>query len=353
MSTTSDLHLYVGGVPLEAVAAWGDPEITWGRHGPLEMSWEMALGRNERPDPLARNAFVELCDGIEVVWSGVLSQPDWDSLQFQALGIARLAEGAECLAADGTITSRPDPVLDQGIARGVLKRWYRAFDFGSSPISGPDGAAGVDNPQPGKVDEMLNDWSLEDPTSRQWYVHPSGLLTVNGEDETKPQWYIAPGIAQIGVADDDVTDRVFVRYFDSSAGRYRDASYPSTTPDGGVEKRADITHRGAMTAARATTIAQGIYNAAGAGRVGFTNGVEVSGEQLRDAGNHRANYAHVWGGHVVQAMETTDPRGGDVDFTFVLEETRWRPADDTTQLNPVGLVARTWEQVLEEADARG
>ncbi|NGZ99613.1 hypothetical protein G5V59_02450 [Nocardioides sp. W3-2-3] len=143
----------------------------------------------------------------------------------------------------------------------------------------PTAAQGSTTRSPGRSTRLLNDWALEDPTGRQWYVHPSGLVTANGEDQTRPAWFLAPGIAEIGVADDDVTDRVFVRYFDSSAGRYRDASYPATTPAGGVEKRADITHRGPMTAARATVIAQGIYTRAGAGRVGFTNGVEVATEQ--------------------------------------------------------------------------
>lgn len=353
MSDNEDLHLYVGGVALESVAGWGDPEVVHGRHGPLELSWEMSLGRNERPSLLARNAFVELCAGVQTIWSGVLSQPDWDSLQFRAIGIARLAEGAECLAADGTLTSRPNVAIDRAIARGVISPWYRDFDFGSTPISGADGGAGVDDPQPGKLDELLDDWTLEDTTNRQWYVEPSGRLGVNSEDETTPRWFISPGIAELGVADDEITDRVFVRYFDPAAGRNTNASYPSTTPNGGIERRADITHRGPMTAARATTIAKGLYTRAGAGRLGFTNGIEVSGEELRDAGNNRAPFALVRGGHVVQAKETVDPRGVPGDFNFVLEETRWRPADDVIQLNPVGLVPRTIEQLLEDTNTRG
>lgn len=352
MGSLGNLHLYVDGWPLESIAAWGEPEVIHGRNGPLELTWEMALGARQRPHPLVRNAFVELYDGPLLIWSGVLSQPDWDSLQFRAIGIARLGEGAECLTSGGAVTSKPNTALDSAITRQVVP-WVRGYDFGDDPIAGDDGAAGVDDPEPGKLSELLGKWELEDPDGGKAFIAPSGLITKRIEDETKPRWFVLPGIAQVGAADDDVTDRVFLRYYSSSAGRYRTASYPATTPPGGIERRASITHLGPMTSTRATNIAKGMYRKAQEGRVGFTNGIEVSSRQLIDAGGNYANLAQVIGGDPVQVQDSPDPRGVALDFNFVLDETRWKPAEDLIQLNPVGLVARTWEQVMEDANARG
>lgn len=354
MNDLSNLHLYVGGWPLESIAAWGEPEVIHGRNGPLEMTWEMALGPRERPHPLVRNARVELYDGPLLIWSGVLSQPDWDYLRFRAVGMARLAEGAECLNSGGGVTSKPNTAIDRAIVRKVVP-WVRGHNFGDTPIAGDDGAAGVDDPDPGKLSELLALWELEQSDGGKWHVAPSGLVTKVVEDVTKPLWSVLPGIAQVGASDDEVTDRVFLRYYSSSAGQYRTASYPATTPEGGVERRASITHLGPMTSTRATAIAEGMYRRAQEGRVGFTNGIEVTSRQLIDRGGHFANLAQVLGGHPVLVQDTPDPRGSSagMDFVFVIDETRWRPAEGVIQLNPVGLVARTWEQVMEEANAKG
>lgn len=353
MAGLGDLHLYVNEWPLEAVAAWGDLEVIHGRNGPREMTWEMALGPRERPHPLIRNAAVELYDGPLLIWAGSLSQPDWNSLRFVAIGIAELGDGAECLSG-GAVTSKPNPAIDSAISREVVP-WIRGYDFGDDPIAGDDGAAGVDDPEPGKLGELLDKWELEDEDGGKWHVAPSGLVTKRVEDVTKPLWFVRPGVAQVGAADDDVTDRVFLRYFSSTAGRSRTASYPAATPRGGVERRASITHLGPMTSTRATNIAKGMYRKAQEGRIGFTNGIEVTSRQLSDRGNHDANLAQVLAGDPVQVQDTQDPRGSSagLDFAFVLDETRWRPADDVIQLNPVGLVSRSWEQVVIDANARG
>lgn len=347
---TSTAGVRVGGVWLRTLAAWGDLTVKHGRNGPLEASWSMALPTSRRPSPLVRNARVEIFSGPFLVWSGTLVEPDWDSMTFTALGNSRELEGAECLTAAGAVTSKVNTALDQAKARGAISL-VREGDFGNTDLAGPEGSAGVSDPEPGKLNELLNLWAVEN--NSQWRTTPDGRVTIAPEDEASPRWLILPGVGTLGVADDDITDRVFLRYFDSAATQYRTASYPATTPAGGVERRASITHLGPMTSARATSIAQGMYNKAQAGRTGWTNGVEAAAGQIITRGGLDANLALIRAGHTVRLLDAVDPRGVSRHTDVVLAETEWRPSDETIQLNPVGLAARTWEQVMEEANARG
>lgn len=53
-------------------------------------------------------------------------------------------------------------------------------------------------------------------------------------------------------------------------------------------------------------------------------------------------------------MGQRDPRGVSSDLNVLLDQTVWRPkpgGGHQIQANPVNLAARTWEQVMEEANA--
>lgn len=342
--------LRVGSTWLDSVAAWGDLEITHGRNGSQAASWTMALRPGQRPPAMVRNAWVGIYDGPRLTWSGTLSSPDWDGLAFEAVGIARAGEGAECLTSGGAITSKPNTAIDAAINRGVVP-WSRGADFGNTDMAGPEGGTGVSDPEPGKLNELLDQVAVE--SGQQWRVSAAGLLTRYTESEASPSWLVQPGVAEMGEADDDVTDRVFVRYFSSTASAYRTASYPATTPTGGIERRASVTHLGPMDATRATAIAQGIYTRMQSGRTGWTNGFEVGRQQITDLGGNPADLSLIRPGQTVRLLGMRDPRGASHSTDVVIGETVRSPAERTIQINPVGLVAATWEQVLEQANAKG
>lgn len=346
------VHLRVGGVPVETVADFGDVEVVHGRHGPLEASWSMALRRGQRPWFLKRNARVEVYWGTRIVFSGILAEPDWDGQRFTAIGTARLAEGAQCLTSARAVTSKPNTAIDAAITRGVLP-WVRDSDFGNTDIAGAEGAAGVDDPDIDSIEALLNLWAIEN--NSQWRVNPGvdkDRLIIAPEDEKVADWLILPGAATLGVADDQVTDAVFLRYDDSASGQLRTASYPSSTPAGGVERKASIVHHGAMTSTRATTIATGMWRKLSEGRTGWTNGIEAFPGQVITPGGLDANLALIRGGDTVQLLDAPDPRGVGRTLNVVLDEVRWTPEQQTAQLNPVGLVPATWEHVLEQANAK-
>lgn len=349
--TASSSAIYIEGRPLSTIAGWGDLEYVDGRNGPLEATWTMSLKPGERPAELHRNAQIEIASGLTLVSAGTLGEPDWDELKFTMIGISRAGEGAECLNGSGQVTSKLNTALDQAIARGVTRRWVRGADFGNTDIAGPEGGSGVDDPQPGKLNELLNLKTTE--SGMQWHVSPEGLVTRYTEDESAPDWLILPGAAPMGVADDEVTDVVFLRYFSSTASQLRTARYPADTPEGGIERRASITHLGPMTGTRATGIAEGMWRKMLEGRTGWTNGIELTVGQIITLGGQPADFSLIRGGQTVQLQDTPDPRGVSLDLNVVIDEVRRAPATQTIQLNPVGLVARTWEQVMQEANARG
>lgn len=351
MSIVPSIHLRVDGTLVETIAPASDFEIRWNRNGPVEATWSMALRNNERPSCLHRNAPVEVYAGASMVFPGALAQPDWDNLQFAAIGSTRLGEGAECLTAGGAITSKPNAAIDQAKARGVVD-WTRDGDFGNTDIAGAEGDASHDDPEPGKLNELLDLWATEEES--QWRITDDRRLIIAPEDEDTPKWFILPNVGVLGVADDEVTDRVFLRYFDSTAGKVRTASYPATTPPGGVERRASVVGRGPMTAARATSLAAGMYRKALAGRTGWSNGLEVVAGQVLTRGGLVANLGRIRGGDTVRMLGAADPRRpGRRWLDFVIDEAIWRPGEQTIQLNPVGLAARTWEQILTDYQAKG
>jgi hypothetical protein len=350
-----EVTLHVDGISLDTVVPWGDLEVTDRRPGNWAASWNLALAPGERPDLFRRGARTEVYAGSALRWAGILDEPDWNSGIFEATGMARLGEGAECLNAAGAVTSKPNTAIDQAALRGAVP-WTRAGnDFGNGDLAGPEGAAGVSDPDPGKLTDLLNTWAVSASGQAsqmvQWYVTPEGMLGGRWEDESKPSWLVLPGADELGVAGENVTDRVFLRYQDSTAGAIRTASYPSSTPRNGIERKASIVHLGPMTAADAANRAEGMYLRALEGRTGWTNGLLLRPGQVIDTGGLWADFSMIRPGQAATLQDQPDPRGVSSDTNVLIDETVWRPGRLELQLNPVGLAARTWEQVMEEAMA--
>lgn len=346
--------LYVDGISLDCVVPWGDLEITDRRAGNWSLSWSTALATGIRPEEFRRGVKVEAYAGAALRWAGIQDEPDFNSGIFTATGMARLGEGAECLTPAGAVTSKLNTALDAAIARGVVP-WVRGSDMGNTDIAGPPGGPGVADPDPGKLTDLMTasdiQWSGLNSQTAQSFITPEGLVSSRIENESKPTWLILPGADELGVAGENVTDRVFLRYQDSTAGVARTASYPATTPPNGIERKASIVHLGPMTAADATARAEGMYLRALQGRTGWTNGLLLRPGQVIDTGGLWADFSMIRPGQAVLLQDQPDPRGVSSDTNVLIDETVWRPGRLELQLNPVGLAARTWEQVMEEAMA--
>jgi hypothetical protein len=335
----------VGGWWMSGIVPWGDLKTSTRLVGDWQASWSIIRPPTKqtlRHPALHSGAAVEVMLGPVAVWVGALTEPDWDSGEVTALGAPREAEGALSLDGAGEVTTKPDTAVDQAIVRGALN-WTRKDSFSASEI----GAGAESSTQP-SVARLLDAWAEDDDNPRGWRVGRDRALRVADDTETAPSWFITPGSGELGVADDERADRVFVRFSDSTdAGAFHTASWPAATPAGGVERGALITNRGEMTPTAAEKIAKGIWRKM-QGRSGWTNGVNVTRSQVTTRGGIAANLGLIKAGDAMRLLGVPDPRGLAHSLDVVIGDTDYDWAAGTIQLNPVGLAARTFEAVLEE-----
>lgn len=335
----------VGGWWMSGIAPWGDLKTSTRLTGDWQASWSMIRSPRKhlmRHPALVYGSTVEVMLGPVCVWCGSLTEPDWDSGEVIALGAPREAENAIALNAAGETTTKPDPAIDQAIARGV---WNvtRGDDFGNTAIGeGDDASSGSPS-----VARLLDAWA-EDADNGDWYVNRQRVVHAVTRDESEPLWYITPGAGEMGAADDERVDRVFLRFSDSTdGGALHTASYPATTPAGGIERGASVTNRGLITPTFAGKLAEGIWRKMN-GHSGWTNGINVNRSQVTTRGGIAANLAFIKAGDAMRLLGVPDPRGLAHNLDVVIGETDYDWSAGTIQLNPVGLAARTFEAVLEE-----
>lgn len=343
-------EIFVDGWPMSSIAPWSELHTKTRLTGDWEITWTVLRPPNKqvlRHPAFFYGAAVEVRYGPVVAAVGSLTEPNWESGEMVALGAPREAEGALSLTAGGTMTTKPNTAVDQAIARGALN-WVRIDDFGSTAIGQADGAGDLNT-----VAKLLDARAEDADNASGWRVdRHRGLRIVSNDETATPSWFITPGAGELGASDDERVDRVYVRFADSGAGGALDtASYPATTPLGGIERGADITGRGSITAAKAGKIAQGLWRKM-QGRSGFTNGFTVDRTQVTSRGGIAAGLWLIAAGQVARQLGAPDPRGLSHHVDFVIGDTDLDWTANEIQINPDGMAARTWEAVL-EADGRG
>lgn len=336
-------EVYVNGVPMSSIALWGDLRTSTRPVGDWDASWQIIRtpGRRiQRHPAFFYGADVVVRDGPIPVWVGSLVEPDWDSGELTAIGSPREAEGAQCLTAAITTTTKVNLAVDQGIARGALN-WTRRSNFTNTPVGAADGT----EERFEDVAALLDAWAEENKSG--WRINRSRQLVISPTSEANPIWYVTPDVGELGAADDERVDRVFVAFYDSgAAGAVAYTSYPAATPAGGIEKGVSVVKYGPMTATRATGIAEGIWSKL-AGRSGWLNGLQVDRNQLATEGDLPANLAFVRAGDAMRLLGVPDARGMDFHTDVVIGETVLDWAEGTLQLNPVGLAPATFEAAIE------
>lgn len=339
--TVTRPEVRVGGFWLSSIVpqGWGGLRHSTRPNGSWQASWTIPNSRTWRHPALVYGALVEVFLGPVCVWSGTLEEPDWDSGDFTALGACRDGETAVAITAAVEASTAPNTVIDQGIARGVLS-WTRIGNFGTAAVGETEGDGGLVT-----IQSVLDAWAQENNSG--WAVDNERNLIIRPTDETTVDWLIVPGSGVLGSAAEERVDRVFVTYISSTTGRRARASFPASTPVGGVEKGSDITDRGRMSAAKAADIAEGIWSDL-QGRSGWTNGLTVIGGQVTTLGGTVADLALVKAGDTMRLLGVPDPRGVAHNLDVVIGDTDYDWTDDELQVNPVGLAARDDASVLEQ-----
>lgn len=331
----------VGGFWVSSISpqGWGGLKHSSRPNGSWQASWTIPDTRTWRHPSLIYGAAVEIFLGPLAVWAGTLEEPDWDAGEFIALGACRDAETAVAITAAGAVSTAPNTVIDAAITRGVLP-WSRVGNFGTTPVGDLDTSGGLVT-----IQSVLDAWAQANNSG--WRVDNQRRLIVSPTSEATVDWLIAPGSGVLGSAAEERVDRIFVRYIDSTTGRRATASYPATTPAGGVEKPVDITDRGRMTAAAAASVAQGMWSDL-QGRSGWTNGLALKGGQVTTRGGIVADLATVRGGQTARLLGVPDARGIARHTDIVIGDADYDWEEDEIQINPVGLAARDTESVLEQ-----
>lgn len=337
--TATRPEVRVGGFWLSSIVpqGWGELKHSTRTNGGWQASWAIPNTKTWRHPALVYGARVEICLGPVVIWSGTLEEPDWDAGEFIALGACRDGETAMALDGSGNSSTVPNTVIDAAITRGVLS-WTRVGDFGTTAVG--DSTAGLVT-----IQSVLDAWAQKNGS--RWVVNEQRQLIISPVSESTPKWFIVPGSGVLGSASEERADRVFVRYIDSTTGARATASYPASTPAGGIEKPKDLTDRGAMSSTQALAEATAIWNEL-AGRNGFTNGWTLTNGQITTVGGGTADGALVKAGDTVAALGLPDARGIAHNTLVVLGDTDYDWEDDELQANPTGIAARDTESVLEQ-----
>lgn len=339
--TVTRPEIRVGGFWLSSITpqGWGQLRHATRKNGAWQVSWTIPNTRTWRHPALAYGARVELMLGPICLAAATLEEPDWDAGEFVALGACRDGETAVSITGAGATTTKPNTAIDAAIARGVVS-WARVGNFGTTAVGDIDSGGGLVTLQ-----SVLDAWAQENDSN--WAVDNQRNLIIAPTDETTIDWLIVPGSGVLGSAAEERVDRIFVRYIDSTTHRRATVSYPATTPAGSVEKPVDITDRGSMTAAKATSIATGMWSDL-QGRSGWTNGLTLKGGQVTTLGGVEADLALVKAGDTARLLGVPDERGVALHTDVVIGDTEYDWEADEVQVNPEGMAARDVESVLEQ-----
>lgn len=328
-----NLEVYLNGTPLTFIADyWGSPNVTHRRSGPWELSWEMGGSQYFRHPDLVRGATVQLRHGPTPIWAGELTEPNFETQQFSAIGLPRQAEDAAALDF-GAITTNPKQAVNWAILRGKLD-WSAFHSLPDVPfVSG-------ETQQFNSVAALLDAWSLSQNLT--WRVDARGYVQALAQPTT-PTYVITPGVGVLGVADEDYFADVYARYQTTSYGY---ATVEAHSGDSGPDRLIDLTGRGPLTSTAAQAIIDNLMSQ-GRSRTGWTNGIEVSHGDVLTPGGTPVALSEVRAGQMVRLLGLYDERGASAFTDVVLDETVWNVTGGTVQLKPVGLAARDLSSIVE------
>lgn len=345
------LRLVVAGKPLRQFGAWSDLTYSFARDGGCkEASWTMGARYGARLPLLRRGALVEVFWGGLRVWSGYLTDPDWngDEVTLTAAGAFRLGEDYYALTSTNIPTSNPAEAIFNATGIG----WSIDPSVPNVPLPGEAG----DAPQRiNKIKDVMDAHAQR--LGLAWGVTEDFVAYMTAP-LPGPSYFIRSGAGDLGIASDNYASHVIVWHYSSDAGdTARAAVYPSPlrggTPNayeatyGHAETGLDILDRGPISNADADALAKSVYEQT-TQRPGWTNGLTLGRGQIINPGGRPVDPASVRPNRVARLLGVPDEVAMTNYTDFVIGETSYRDGDDTVSITPVGLVSRTQEDVLTE-----
>lgn len=326
----------VGNTWLSGLGPWGDLVIDHRRQGgSWEMTWSMNSKRRHRD--LVPGASVTAWLGPRPIWRGTLAEPDWTEGEFAAEGLCRQAETVPCLTSGNLTTSTPDTAIDNGIVRGWLD-WARAASISATPVVEGDSTDAMNT----LVD--LLDTHAED-NSRYWAVDPRAIIQAPlMRKDTTPAagfWDVVIEGDRLGTSAEKLAGTVVAWFSDSAAGgASKSVSVGAARP----VVKVDLTNRGPITTAKATSIVQAILDNSAA-QVGLLGSFELTRNQILG----RPNLAMVTAGHRFRLRGQHDPSGLSASPVCTGDQSRWTVAEGTVLITPLEAPQRDLESIIEKA----
>jgi hypothetical protein len=300
----------------------------------------MALPSSFNHPVLRNGALVEIMIGPKRIWPGIMMEPRYndDGWSFTAIGLADEAASCLCFDSGDNTTSIPDVAIDQGIARGMLP-WTRPVSLSSVAFAGTAETDGLNY-----VIDLLN--GLATSQGQRWRIGDDMAVRLYDEP-TVPKWHLAPGATRIGLADDDYSSDLYLRY-KSSAGTYATVHVQDLTAS--LRRRREVgidaTSLGVVSSGKVADIGNGLI-AKGAARYAWTDGVTPARAQLTTPGGQPAFLPNVRAGDMVRSHGVINVAGQiRPHYDWIIGRTELVDGSNTIQLAPVQLAARALGDVL-------
>jgi hypothetical protein len=330
----------IDGLMHNAIAPWGD--LSWSTSFPggcKAASWNAYHPAGSRHPAVHAGALVEILDGGAVIWAGVLKEPNWRTGEFHAIGIGPMAEAFICLDALGDATSRPDVATDRAMDRG----WLALGRDGSVPTTAYTTATEGVNTLAALFD------SNSDELSQWWTVRADRILRFESDPDL--YWETRPGAVDLGNTVESFASTIHVRY--RISGGYDTETVTDAAAElrfGAKEEGVDATSLGVISAARAADIGQGILDK-GRSRLGWTNPIEVSSNDLTNLYGQPADVSMVEAGHSLTVHGVFDDiqfLDGQTSLDLIIGETNYVDGSDVVTLSPLDMAASDFTKVIED-----
>lgn len=280
------------------------------------------------------------------IWSGYLSEPDWNgnTVSLTANGLFRKGELYKAFVDVNASATTDNPTTAINAAPGI------GWTIGAGIPN--NGLAGTTQPV-NTISAVLD--AHAQTLGQRWQVDPFGVVTMSA-DPTTPTYLIRAGSGDLGIAEDNYASHIVVRHV-TTAGGYRSAIYPGPlrggTPNayearyGHLEAVLDATDRGPIADATADSLAQQVYQRTYQ-RPGWTNGLQLARGEILNTGFKPVHPAVVRPGNVARLLGVPDEVALTSYTDFVIGEVQYKDGEDQVTVNPVGLVSRSQEDVLTE-----
>lgn len=321
------IWLRIGGYPATEIGAHSP--VTWettADGGSFKASWSFSLSVRSQHQGLRVDSPVDVMCGGLPVWSGSLSYPDRTSGEYTAYGWSAMAR--KMLALDGGGNATRD--VSAAITRAQAV-W---------PVTNPTGVAGTasgDVGAPITLGQLLDDFAAQ--LGMRWGVDGRRRLYCR-PDPTSPSWLASPGASAFGATNEDRAKTLAGRYLDSVTSLNETVIVGTGQP----EEAVDLTDRGAMGVMEASAILGGML-ALGKGGSAWTNGVDLTRDQLTTMGGSRAALAAVRGQQLMRSFGFAY-EGRPFALDTVIGTTRYTQGSDVIYVEPVNTTPSTFVGVV-------